>query len=87
MSDTIKNSSNTEPSPGVRCVICGKEIRADPAYELMNVEEQKTMGNLFATNNTINLNGVEYRFDSQFCNSLFRKLQLLYGDDYCSYLT
>ena len=88
MSDTIKtNSSNTQPSPRVRCVICGKEIRRDPAYELMKVEQQKTKGNLFSTSNTISLNGVEYRFDSQFCNSLFRKLQLLYGNEFCSYLS
>lgn len=71
-----ENGSVAVDPPDDRCTMCGHKIHDDSK----NVQ----IPGQFLSSSRININGVECKFDSEFCATLFRKLQVIYGDGFCS---
>lgn len=65
-------------SDGASCSLCGRKIRVDSKA----VQEPRD----FIPGARVNVNGIECIFDSEFCATLFKKLQVVYGDGFCSYM-
>jgi hypothetical protein len=61
-----------------KCSLCGKVIPRES-----NLVEAPGK---FIPGSPVNVGGIECRFDSEFCDTLFRKLQVVYGAGFCSYL-
>jgi hypothetical protein len=74
----LEDLADKDGVPEVKCSLCGKTIQQNG--NMTNVSGQFIPGSL------VNVNGIECRFDSEFCDTLFRKLQVVYGAGFCSYL-
>jgi hypothetical protein len=61
-----------------RCSLCGKAIP--------QTDNPVKVPGQFVPGSPVNVDGIECRFDSEFCDTLFRKLQVVYGAGFCSYL-
>ena len=78
MTGINKEKSNSVDSRNARCSLCGKKIPQNG--EAFHAPGQFIPGSL------VKVNDIECRFDSEFCATLFRKLQLVYGVEFCSYM-
>ena len=63
-------------SKEAKCSLCGKAIHQDSR----TVNEPGK----FVPGAMVNINGIECRFDSEFCDTLFRKLRVVYGVGFCA---
>lgn len=67
-----------------KCAMCGRKFKQGLHGEQMEQNQQAAAQQQLLTSTSITVNGIEHRFDSEFCAVLFRKLQGIYGDGFCS---
>jgi hypothetical protein len=76
--EEIASDGSGTKQKAIKCSLCGKPI--PQGGKIVNEPGQ------FIPGSPVNINGIECRFDSEFCDTLFRRLQEVYGAAFCSYL-
>ena len=78
MDEIADEDSFATKSKESKCSLCGKSIYRENG----TVNEPGK----FVPGALVNIDGIECRFDSEYCDTLFRKLHVVYGVGFCSYL-